>query len=105
MTEQTFGMRPELIIDCPHEKCGQPVFEVQLGPGLTRTMLDAGPITWADGGRIRVLSAVPVKEGEAPFARRVAHAGMAFGVRHLYRPHAETCRIDQRRTRTKATSS
>lgn len=82
------------------------MFEVQLGAKLVRTLPDAERLSWQDGGRVRVLvEAMPTTKGDPPFARRLAHAGQAFGAAGLYRPHAETCKVDQKRTRTKATSS
>lgn len=93
----------ENIIDCPHGRCAAPVFEVTLQPKLERKLLDAEPVTWDQGGRIRVPD-IGITDGP-PVAYRLLNPRHAFGIVRLYRPHAETCKVAQRRTTTKATSS
>lgn len=98
MSEVQFPIR-----ECPHAKCDALVIPVRLGPKLERSFVDAEPVDWSNGGRIRI-------NGHQPNpvylnAVRLAHAGQAFGLRRVYRLHAETCKGQQRRARQKATSS
>jgi hypothetical protein len=97
-------IREDKRIECPHERCKAPVFLVRLGSNLDQKLLDAESVSWQDGGRIKLLDATPI-DSPLPFARRIVHAGKAFGVEHLYRLHDETCKAHQRRARQKATSS
>jgi hypothetical protein len=97
------AINPELIRECPHDRCTGKVIEVQLGPKLEHKMLDAERLTWQDGGRIKIVT--PGLDDALPVAKRLMHAGQAFGTAGLYRLHDETCKAVQKRTRTKATSS
>src|SRR5688572_15528419 len=98
------SIREDKTIECPHERCKAPVLLVRLGPKLEQKLIDAESVSWQDGGRIKLLDATPI-DSPLPFARRIAHAGKAFGARELYRLHDETCKEHQKRARQKATSS
>jgi hypothetical protein len=98
MTDRTFPMQ-----ECPHRNCDATVIPVRLGPKLESSFVDVEPVDWSNGGRIRV-------NGHQPDPRylnavRLLSAAHAFGLRRLFRLHAETCKGQQKRARQKATSS
>jgi hypothetical protein len=89
--------------ECPHRKCDATVIPVRLGPKLEQSFVDAEPVSWSDGGKIRINSHQP--DPAYRNASRLAHAAQAFGLKRLFRLHAETCKGQQKRARQKATSS
>ncbi len=98
------AVNPELVSQCPHDRCAAPVLEVRLGSKLERKLLDVERLPWPDGGRIKLVLTL-LTAGEPPIARRLMHAGQAFGSGGLYRLHEETCKVAQKHKRQKATSS
>ena len=89
---------------CPHGGCDARVIEVRLGSKLECIFVDAAPVTWEDGGRVRISTHQP----DAPnglTARKLVNAKHAFGLKAVYRLHAETCTAARKRTRQRATSS
>jgi hypothetical protein len=89
---------------CPHTRCAAPVIEVRIGPKLERKLVDAEPVSWEDGGRVRISTHQP----DAPnglVGRRLATAHRAFGLTAIYRPHDDTCKVARRRAPERAKSS
>jgi hypothetical protein len=79
---------------CGKVRCTAEVVDlliVAAGRGAHRpVVVDPAPATWEDGGRVFLLNHQP-GTARHPLAKRLTHAGLAAGLRTLYRPHSETC--------------
>jgi len=90
--------------DCKSAKCTAPVADVLIvaRQGSHKVLaIDPEPTTWENGGRVRLLAHQP-GTARHPLASKLAHAGLAAGVRRLFRPHSETCKGGTGRSTTRS---
>ena len=99
MAEPNVDLRP-----CPHApRCTRQVFPVKImkGRGFLHELLDATPVSWEDGARIKLIVSEHLPRGQQLAEKLTAsQAWRAFGVKAFYVPHAEVCEAAQRRTAT-----
>jgi hypothetical protein len=80
-----------------------PVLVVRLWPSLIDTPVDPTPVSYQDGGTIRIQG--NQEHHEKPAAYRLTTAAQAFGAAQLRQPHAQTCKGQQRHVQQKSRSS
>lgn len=93
---------PERLRPCEHSRCKRQVF----GATIVRSrgtpidlLVDAQPVTWPEGGRIKLLDS---RHSAHQLADKLTAATMyrGFGT-ELYIEHREVCEAQQRRTKAK----
>ncbi len=79
---------------CEKLRCRAKVFdalEIAVDAGMhKKVVLDVEPTTWADGARYRMSAQQPPDATEIHVVL-VRTGGAAFGIRTMYRRHAESC--------------
>ena len=93
-------------VPCEHARCRRTVLHVKIykqrGAPVDET-LDATPVSWEDGARIRLLISDHLPDGQQLVEiLTVATMYRAFAAQ-LYIPHREVCEVAQRRTKKKPT--
>jgi hypothetical protein len=88
---------------CANTRCKRRVFDAKIIPAHGAPLdivLDAQPLTWPDGARIKLL---PSEHSPHQLAQKLTAAQIhqAFAVRELYVLHREVCQAEQRKTRAK----
>lgn len=89
------------IVPCEHGRCRRKVFQARVwkqrgAPEVV--VLDAEPVSWADGARIKLLQSGHLPDGVQlvkKLTNRMIHE--AFAVPGLYVPHSERCEVALKR--------
>ncbi len=100
MTELNVDLRA-----CPYApRCARQVFPVKImkAKGVpVAEVLDAVPVSWAEGARIKLIVSEHLPRGQQLAEKLTAsQAWRAFAVKAFYVPHAEVCEAAQRKTTT-----
>lgn len=90
------------VTPCGRGRCKGKLFKVSIVKARGAPVeeeADAVPSTWAEGARIKLIPSEHAGDG-VQLAEQLTAAQIhrAFGVQHLYQPHADVCPAQKKKT-------